>query len=313
MKKLLKNLNLKQRFLIIFFVFFLFSLYQIFSDTIFIYFKEKDNYTIQIQNLKFTKDINRFINNLQKDKINFNVHIKDDKNYKKVLLNKTKNLKIELKNLVLKYNNSDKNFKDNVYLILDQFTYIIKNIDNLNNKNILYKYQLISQKLFLFISFNTHNIKVESSKSTQLLSLILNDIPYIIYNLANLENIKAPLVLSVKGEHWLEEPVDYIYSANLVHFVSFDCVEMMFAGIAKHLRREGLLVLYGPYNQDGFTSEGNVRLDAWLKSEVNPLAGIKELDEISLLANRHGLKLEANHRMPANNLLLIFRHSGDAL
>ena len=189
MKKLFKNLNLKQRFLIIFLIFLLFSIYQIFSDTISIYFNEKEKHKVQTQNLKFTKDINLFINNLQKAKINMNVYINEDKTYKKVLHKKTKTLKIELKNLIMKYPNIDKNFKDNMLLILEQFNYIIKNIETLNNENILYKYQLLSQKFFLFISFNTHNIKIDSAKTTQILSLILNDIPYIIYNLANLEKI----------------------------------------------------------------------------------------------------------------------------
>jgi len=82
----------------------------------------------------------------------------------------------------------------------------------------------------------------------------------------------------------------------------------MFLGISKHLKNQGVLALYGPYNQNGYTGEGNARLDQWLKAEVNPEAGIKELSEIVVLANKYGLKLKTNHAMPANNHLLIFKN-----
>jgi len=124
---------------------------------------------------------------------------------------------------------------------------------------------------------------------------------------AGLENIKPPLSLNIENEHWIDDFFDYIYSANLVHYISQDSVTSMFNGISKHLKEKGLLALYGPYHQSGFPSEGNVRLDKWLKTEVNPAAGIKVLSDIIHLAKDYGLELEANHDMPANNHLLIFR------
>ena len=124
---------------------------------------------------------------------------------------------------------------------------------------------------------------------------------------AALENLNAVVSLDINELDWNVGEFDYIYSANLVHFVGQSSVDAMFSGIAKHLKRTGILALYGPYNQNGFTGEGNFRLDQWLKSEVNPDAGIKELGDIIDLANMNGLVLEANHLMPANNHLLIFK------
>jgi cyclopropane fatty-acyl-phospholipid synthase-like methyltransferase len=124
---------------------------------------------------------------------------------------------------------------------------------------------------------------------------------------AALENLKPAVMLDINDEHWAVDNYDYIYSANLVHFVGQSSINTMFAGIGKHLKVKGLLALYGPYNQNGFTGEGNLRLDHWLKSEINPEAGIKELDDIVSLANENGLTLDANHLMPANNHLLIFK------
>jgi hypothetical protein len=67
-------------------------------------------------------------------------------------------------------------------------------------------------------------------------------------------------------------------------------------------------MMYGPVNINGqFTSEGNVRLDEWLKTCVNPLAGIKDLADIERWAKDQGLVLIDNLEMPANNRLVVFQ------
>jgi cyclopropane fatty-acyl-phospholipid synthase-like methyltransferase len=124
---------------------------------------------------------------------------------------------------------------------------------------------------------------------------------------ASLENVNPVAILDINDSDWSVKDFEYIYSANLVHFVSQNSVNAMFSGVDKHLKKQGKLALYGPYNQNGFTSDGNARLDHWLKTEVNPEAEIKELNDIVGLAKKHGLTLEENYLMPANNHLLIFR------
>ena len=125
---------------------------------------------------------------------------------------------------------------------------------------------------------------------------------------ADLENLPLAIGLNIANENWPKNiaKVDYIYSANLVHFVGMEKVQNMFKGIEKVLKAGGLLALYGPYNDQGYTSEGNARLDVWLKQDVDKTAGIKELADISTLAKEHGLELKQNILMPANNHLLIF-------
>ena len=125
-------------------------------------------------------------------------------------------------------------------------------------------------------------------------------------NEAELENLKPAIELDIQQAYWPVEKVDYIYSANLVHFVSMESVKAMFDGISRCLTSQGKVVLYGPYNQDGYTSEGNAGLDIWLKSEVNKDAGIKELKAIEAMASSHDLQLSDNILMPANNHLLVF-------
>ncbi|MEY8203622.1 MAG: DUF938 domain-containing protein [Bermanella sp.] len=125
---------------------------------------------------------------------------------------------------------------------------------------------------------------------------------------AALANLLPPMELDVASRHWSDEKFDYVFAANLVHFVSMERVKSMFAGIARVLLPGGMLALYGPYNNLGFTSAGNARLDAWLKNDIHPQAGIKELAAVCELASQHKLTLVENHLMPANNHLLLFKH-----
>jgi SAM-dependent methyltransferase len=124
---------------------------------------------------------------------------------------------------------------------------------------------------------------------------------------AALENVNSAVILDINDSDWGVATFDYIYNANLVHFVRQRSVNAMFSGIGKHLKSQGVLALYGPYNQNGYTSEGNAHLDHWIKAEINPEAGIKELSDIVALAKKYNLTLAENHLMPANNHLLIFR------
>ena len=128
---------------------------------------------------------------------------------------------------------------------------------------------------------------------------------------ANLNNLKPALKLNAAQKKWPITQYDYVYCANLLHFVSQQDVNNIFTNIGDHLSNGGLLAVYGPFNQEGFTSEGNRSLNQWLQNEVNPEAGIKELDTITDLAKKHGLNLLENASMPANNHLLLFKQTNN--
>ena len=124
---------------------------------------------------------------------------------------------------------------------------------------------------------------------------------------SKLDNLKPAIELDISKNNWPQRQFDYIYCANLLHFVSNKDVENIFKNITPSLKSEGLLAVYGPFNQDGFTSEGNKSLNHWLLTEVNAKAGIKELKDIKNLAKKHQLELIKNEKMPANNHLLVFK------
>ncbi|MFC3679816.1 DUF938 domain-containing protein [Bacterioplanoides pacificum] len=126
------------------------------------------------------------------------------------------------------------------------------------------------------------------------------------------ENFLPPLVLDVAQELWPVKQVDAVFSANVVHFISWPHVRAMMAGIGRVLKHTGLAFFYGPYNYEGqYTSEGNRQLDDWLRQR-NPEAGIKDFEQLILTARKEKLRLIRDIAMPANNRMLILQKYADA-
>jgi len=124
-----------------------------------------------------------------------------------------------------------------------------------------------------------------------------------------LPNVLPPVAIDVNDTEWPIESVDAVFNANTVHIVAWQAVEAMFAGIARVLEEDGLLCLYGPFNYGGkFTSESNARFDAWLKSR-DPNSGVRDFEALNRLAESHGLLLQKDVSMPANNRILVWQRS----
>ena len=124
---------------------------------------------------------------------------------------------------------------------------------------------------------------------------------------SGLPNVLPPLSLDVSTDDWPAGPFDAVFSANTCHIMAWQEVEAMFAGIGHILRPGGLVCIYGPFNQDGqFTSVSNAQFDAALKSQAAHM-GLRDVKDIHRLAAQQGLTLQADHAMPANNRLLVWR------
>ena len=127
---------------------------------------------------------------------------------------------------------------------------------------------------------------------------------------AGLPNVLPPLKLDVAGGSWETGPVDAVFSANTAHIMHWPVVVAMLAGVGRLLPADGLFMLYGPFNYDGrHTSESNARFDLSLRMN-DPGMGIRDFEAVRDELARAGLALEADHEMPANNRLLVFRRSG---
>jgi cyclopropane fatty-acyl-phospholipid synthase-like methyltransferase len=126
---------------------------------------------------------------------------------------------------------------------------------------------------------------------------------------SGLPNLRPPLALDVDGDAWPAEPVDAIFTANTLHIMSRDSVGRLFAGADRGLVARGALCIYGPFNYRGrFTSPSNEAFDAMLRQRA-PRSGLRDFEDICALGVENGLLLEADHPMPANNRLLVFRRT----
>jgi SAM-dependent methyltransferase len=119
-------------------------------------------------------------------------------------------------------------------------------------------------------------------------------------------NVRTPVELDVSGP-WPAGEWDAIFTANTLHIMSWTCVIRLFEGVRRVLAHGGLLVIYGPFNYAGkYTSDSNAAFDAWLRAR-DPLSGIRDAEAVNELAAAAGLLPVADHALPANNRLLVWR------
>jgi cyclopropane fatty-acyl-phospholipid synthase-like methyltransferase len=122
-------------------------------------------------------------------------------------------------------------------------------------------------------------------------------------------NLRAAIELDVRADPWPVEAVEGIFSANTLHIMSWSSVQDFFRGVAGVLGNPGVLCVYGPFRYGGrYTSESNAVFDEYLRNR-NPESGIRDLEAVDGLARQRGLELAADHAMPANNQLLVWKRN----
>lgn len=100
---------------------------------------------------------------------------------------------------------------------------------------------------------------------------------------------------------------DAVFTANTCHIMSWPQVQRMFAGVATLLPAGGVFAVYGPFHYGGKpTSQSNARFDAMLRAG-DPASGVRDFEAVRDLGQRHGLALQEDNPMPANNRVLVFR------
>lgn len=122
-------------------------------------------------------------------------------------------------------------------------------------------------------------------------------------------NLLPPLQLDVTSPSWPIARADAVICCNMIHIAPWAACEGLIAGAARVLPAGGVLFLYGPYMVGGrHTAPSNAAFDADLRAR-NSTWGIRDLDVVTALAERHGLVRAETVEMPANNLSVIFRQS----
>jgi SAM-dependent methyltransferase len=121
--------------------------------------------------------------------------------------------------------------------------------------------------------------------------------------------VRPALELDVLRSPWppaLAARYDAVVCANLLHISPWATCSALMRGAAAVLGPRGLLLLYGPFLQDGVpTAPGNQAFDADLKAR-DPRWGLRTLAAVEREAAAAGLALSETVTMPANNLLVVF-------
>jgi cyclopropane fatty-acyl-phospholipid synthase-like methyltransferase len=122
-------------------------------------------------------------------------------------------------------------------------------------------------------------------------------------------NLHEVIGLDVRTQPWPVAGVDGIFSANTLHIMSWSSVQDFFRGVGCVLGHPGVLCIYGPFRYgDRYTSESNAQFDEFLQRR-DPDSGIRDAHELDGLARQQGLELTADHPMPANNQLRVWKRN----
>lgn len=125
-----------------------------------------------------------------------------------------------------------------------------------------------------------------------------------------IQNIVGPLRFEIGKDEFPSQPFDMVYTANTFHIMEWKNTKTFMKMLGRRLRKGSLVMIYGPFNYNGnFISESNREFDAMLKSK-NPLAGIRNFEDVNKTMIKQGFELIKDHMMPANNRMLCYRRLG---
>jgi cyclopropane fatty-acyl-phospholipid synthase-like methyltransferase len=117
---------------------------------------------------------------------------------------------------------------------------------------------------------------------------------------AGLPNTPPPIELDVAGA-WPGHQYDAVFSANTLHIMAWEEVELLFEHIAGVTTDDAILAIYGPFNYGGrYTSDSNADFDQWLQARGSHMR-IRDAEAVDALAEVAGFDLIDDIAMPANN------------
>lgn len=121
-------------------------------------------------------------------------------------------------------------------------------------------------------------------------------------------NTPPPLEFDVDGP-WPSGRYDAIYTANTHHIMSWAQVCTLYARLPEIVADDAVLAVYGPFAYGGAQiSASNAAFDAQLRARATHM-GIRDFEAVDALARGAGFALQADHALPANNRLLVWRRA----
>ena len=126
-----------------------------------------------------------------------------------------------------------------------------------------------------------------------------------------LPNVRAPVVFNVADCCGSPVgPVAAMLCINMIHIAPYLATAQLFFRANVLLDPGGVIVLYGPFREDGrHTAPSNEAFDASLR-ERNPEWGVRDLEDVTYIAEMAGLARTRVERLPANNLAVVFEARG---
>jgi len=122
--------------------------------------------------------------------------------------------------------------------------------------------------------------------------------------------IQPPIHLDATEAGWAARlgAWDAVLLVNLLHLIPEPAASTLLAELGTALAPGGTACLYGPFLREGLaTSPGDAAFDASLRAQ-DPAIGYKDLAWVMGQLGKAGLSCDILP-MPANNLLLVVRHS----
>ena len=100
---------------------------------------------------------------------------------------------------------------------------------------------------------------------------------------------------------------DVIFVVNLFQVAPVAIADGIAAIAARVLKPTGFIAIYGPFKVDGkYTTPSNEAFDQEILAAKVPEWGLKDVRDLERAAVKHGIVLNKQLDLPANNFLLIF-------
>jgi len=126
---------------------------------------------------------------------------------------------------------------------------------------------------------------------------------------SGLPNLREPVVIDAGADDWPVASADAVLNINMAHISPWSASLGLIASAAKLLPAEGPMVLYGPWLKDDIeTVPSNLAFDADLRARDDEW-GLRRVEDFAAAASAKGLRLVDVRKMPANNLMMLFRRS----
>jgi SAM-dependent methyltransferase len=130
---------------------------------------------------------------------------------------------------------------------------------------------------------------------------------------SGLVNLRAPQRIDLADPHWTWTgdggkggALTAMLCINVLHISPWPISQNLIAGAGRLLKEDGCLFVYGPFKRGGkHTAPSNAEFDATLRAE-NRQWGVRDVDDLNVLAQDAGLTAADIVPMPANNLVLAF-------